>query len=193
MTTTNIKDKLPTYKASDCVWDKISGHLDYLDKESGSNQLIEKLPGYTAPNLFDSIITRKKKKTNYLSLVKIAASIIIMIGTTLTYSYFQTQPKSTITYSYEQQIPTNGDQLFNIEIQSTEFTTLLAIKCKTSPNICGNKEYEDLYSRLKEIEREEKILKSALEEYNDPNIENHLIRITNDKLKIEKYLLNLFS
>jgi hypothetical protein len=54
-------------------------------------------------------------------------------------------------------------------------------------------DYKELQKQLDDIAIEENALKQALEQYNSPELVSHLVRLTNDKIKLEKYILELFS
>lgn len=188
----NIKDRLPIYSSPDSIWDKIEHQLNVLDKEDINKKFVEILPTYSAPNGFEEIMPLKRSKPFIFNLIQIAASIILIIGLTFVYKQFKNKASVEITHSIEYNVVAslNGSsQQYAID---SDFDTILEQKCKANPNICELKEFDDLFAQLKDIEIEEHELKKAFEQFKTPDIENYIIKITNDKIKLEKYILQLF-
>jgi tetrahydromethanopterin S-methyltransferase subunit G len=185
----NIKDKLPTHKAPASMWDRIEQQLDALNKEVLNISIASKLPNYTAPSLFDRIVPPAKTKNISLIWLQLAASIILLVGLGFGFKQFKNRTKTQITYTVENN--TNKTIKSEIELSNidADFNEVLSYNCQTKPKVCQMPDYKELQKQLEDIEREEQNLK----QYKSPEIEMHLIRITNDKLKIENYILNLFS
>jgi len=188
----NIKDKLPTYHAPTGIWNKIEEQLDILDQEQVSKSTSKKLPIYQAPDIFKNIAPQPKKRIISFTAVRVAASVILIIGLSIGFKQFRNRVNTQITHTIEAS-ENNISRMDESLAFDSDFMAVLGEKCKTSPKVCEKSEYEELFAQLKEIEHEEEQLKEALKQFKSPEIESHLVRITNDKIKLENYILKLFS
>ncbi|MBI9069138.1 MAG: hypothetical protein JEZ09_17715 [Salinivirgaceae bacterium] len=189
----DIKNKLPKHIAPDCVWTKIATHLDYLDNQNNNSRLATKLPTHTAPDIFAKIQVEKRSKTKFISYRNAAAAILILVSTSIGITTYLVKNNANIAHTIEMEPEsTTNTNIFNFQT-SNEFSYILSQSCNAQPEVCNKPEYENLQKQLNDIEKEIETLKQALSTYKDPNLEKHLVRLINDKVKLEKYLLNLFS
>jgi hypothetical protein len=189
--TNKLKEKLPTYTSPEGLWAKIDSQLNEFDAADVDKNIINKLPTYVAPTVFDII----SPKTFSLSLnwIYAAASIVLLLGFGFGFKHLQNKPSTQISYRLDTNTPRileTENMLLTID---TEFSALLNYNCKTQPKVCEMPDYKELQKQLDDIAIEENALKQALEQYNSPELVSHLVRLTNDKIKLEKYILELFS
>ncbi len=189
----NIKDRLPKYEAPKELWTKIEMQLNNLENEKPNAQLAAKLPQYKAPDIFKAGEPIKETKSFTFYALRIAAGIILILALGFGLKQFNNRTKTQISYSFEKEAISDTLTAVDFTSNDSDFKTLLHQKCTTNPGVCEQRDYEELYSQLKDIENEQKVLLQALKQYKSPEIESHLIRITNDKIKIENYILKLFS
>lgn len=186
-----LKEKLPTYKAPEGLWTKIEAQLNMFDAADANKKMIAKLPTYVAPNVFDKIAP--KTFTLSLNWFYAAASIVLLLGFGFGFKYLQNKPSTQISYRLDTHTPRlveTESMLLNVD---TDFSALLNYNCQTQPKVCEMPDYKELQKQLDDITVEENALKQALEHYNSPELVSHLVRLTNDKIKLEKYILELFS
>lgn len=188
----HIRDILPQHHAPKDSWSIIVDFLDSIEKQPSDN-IKSKLPEYNAPDIFGKIETEIKPTRKLNPILKVAASITILLTLAFLLNQYTNLWSLRVTHSVEKsEKPVKFTNDFTIET-SSEITNILAQQCKIKPQVCSKPEYNTLQKQLAEIENEINELKEALSTYNDPNLEKHLIRLANDKVKIETYLLKLFS
>ncbi len=189
----NIKNILPTHKAPEGMWDKIEEQLDFLDEEKIDKKIKAKLPSYHAPEIFENIAPPPKAKMILFYLTRVAAVAVIVIGFTFGFKQVRNKAHIEISHSFEQNTKQNTIEHTDLFLLDNEFKDILSQICKTKPGVCEKKEYEELYAQLKDIENETIKLQEVLKQFKSPDIQSHLVRLTNDKIKLENYILNLFS
>jgi hypothetical protein len=189
-----MRNKLPKYTVPEHCWKNIETILDALETNCKQEPLVGKLPKYSAPNLLEVDI-EKAPPFVLKAMVKWSAAAILLLSIGVASIHLSTAffKISTIAYSTE---ALEGKQkegaLFNIEDQGN-VEAMLAQACRRNPSVCENEEFQRLKQELQTINQEIGILEIEYEKYSDAQIQKHLIRITNDKLKIEQFLYKLIK
>ncbi len=188
----NIKEKLPVYTAPVSLWGKIEEQLNILDNEQVNNNIKTKLPLYHAPDIFENISPPTKAKVISFYFTRVAASIILVIGLTFGFKQIRNKAHIEISHTIEQNSENLIVESIDIDFLNSEFKNILSQNCKIKPKVCNQSDYVELINQMKDIENETIKLQEILKQFKSADIENYLVRLTNDKLKIENYILKLF-
>ncbi len=191
--------ELPEMEANDAIWDNIlaksSVNIDYKEKNKENlNNAINDLPDLNAPdeawNKISQTVVKKKSlpiRKLYLSISAAAAVLAITFIVLKNTDIFQ---EGKIEYSTEiifvddeADIQSSGDDKIN---------DYLSHNCKNLPLVCENPKFKDLNLQLNELETEENKLRKVIEQNNEPQLKKYLYRIENDKVGIQKELMQMF-
>lgn len=189
---TTLKERLPIHPSPNDIWQKIDQHLDSLENENIDSNVVMIMPIYRAPDIFEQIKPKKRVRSISFITLKIAASIILILALPFTFKHIKNKARITVIHTVENQYKKPSITITQTTIDA-DFKAILNQKCQTNPNICQLKEFDELFTKLNEIELEERELKKAYEQFKSTEIESHILRILTDKIKIESYILQLFS
>lgn len=187
-----LSHKLPKYSPNDNIWDKIEN--DLIESEKSENTFLDrKLPKYSAPEEIWDKIDVETQKTNYrignFFLIKTAAVILLLIGLGAVLQIVNNESRIYEIRIHEQ---VGKEDVVDKEKINIGFSNLLAENCTLQPEICTKSDFLELKKQFGQLEKEESHLKEQLELYNDNQLKGYLNKISNEKLKIEKYMLNMF-
>lgn len=194
-----ISQKLPTYTPNERVWKKIEDKLGTNSKNANSDLLRNKLPQYNAPNKvwknIESTLQRNSKRKILFYSTKIAAAFILLVGITFIIKSHLSNNFNNYKISYDVAYTSDSEKTLipNFNDNSVELNRILADKCKHSPKICNNENFIELNDILNKLVVEKNSLNNQFKKFKDPEIKNSLIKIENEKVKIEKYMLEVFN
>ena len=159
----NLSNKLPRYTPNDRVWNNIENELDSVNKSL--NEIGNKLPQYKAPeriwNKIEVQLQRNNKKKIYFNYVKVAAVILLLIGTTTLFRFYKLKNLTNYKIFYETAIIPDSSKETNMDFNfiKTDNSQLLAEQCKSNPIICNDKNYLELHELYQNLILEEERLK----------------------------------
>lgn len=186
---------LPKYRLPDAdLWNKIGHRLD------NSPEIFSELPSFKAPeviwnNLEQKLneIDQKNKNTRTLFLkFSVAASIAAIIALGVWRFYPWRNTNETLTHSVEILINDENNEDTDDKMLS-DLNTLLAQNCKSNPVVCSTKSFKNLEKTLNEIDKEYGDLKKEIQKSNDNQLYKYLYRLENERVSIQKELLQMFN
>lgn len=195
----NIFQKLPTYTPNKSVWRNIEDKLDTHNINTNPDLFKNKLPQYNAPdrvwkNIESTLQKNNKRKILFYS-TKIAASFILIIGITFIIKSYLSNNFNDYNILYEIEYTSDSEGIMGLDFidNSIELNKILADKCEYSPKICNNENFIELKDIFNKLVVEKNSLKNQFKKFKDPKTITSLIKIENEMVNIEKYMLEMFN
>lgn len=194
-------EQLPQFKADDRIWDKVVEQLDNEEGEQNPEILkrsINQLPSFRAgENIWNNIekeLDGKSSAANKFYFLKIAASLILLIGIGILINNMFTSntQKDNITFSQEA-VSDNTTDLSSTALEM-ELNDLIKQQCRIQPDICMNPVFNELKEELSGLTRSlEQVKTLSKNSANDPETYKYILRIQKEKAAISKKLLQFFN
>lgn len=192
-------EQLPEFKADARIWDKIEEELNKEEYEKNSDTLkqsIRQLILFKADESIWHTIEKELDSKSYAAgkfyFLKIAASVILVLGSGVLITKMVTAEKEGITFSQET-IPDNEIDIYSSELEK-EMNDLIRQQCRIQPDICKNPVFTELNEELSGLtESLSRIKTLARNSDNDAEIYKYILRIQKERAEISKKLLHFFN
>lgn len=183
--------ELPKNKVPDMVWGRIEDEL----LNNSLQKTINELPTFAAPkkiwnDIDNNLVPALKNKIRFYSntYVRIAASILLIIGIGFLFYNNMKQSDYKLTYSIEK----NYDEIIFNPVSESINTNYIAGNCQKLPEICETPVFKELNSQLSELITEKDKLEKIMENNPDPQLMKFYYKLENKKVSIEKEIIKLF-
>ncbi|MBN2520902.1 MAG: hypothetical protein JXB17_10385 [Bacteroidales bacterium] len=188
-------DQLPAYKAPDKIWGNIAKRMDNMN--APLQRAIQDLPVFKVPekiwNTIEEGLEKEGGKKVFLfqkQVIRIAASIIVLLAIGYLVKYFIVPPDKDLIYSVEiVEDDTGIDFMPTVDTGSSD---IILSNCKKNPEVCESPLFIELENQLKELKAEQEKLQKILKGNPDPQLIKFLYRMENDRVEIEKKIIKMF-
>ncbi len=192
---------LPQFRADARIWEKIEEQLESEISERKIEVLkkaIDQLPSFKADNkTWDEIekeLDNKFKPANNFYFLKIAASLIVVIGMSILINniFIKNSQKEFISFSQET-VSDNKTDIASLELEK-ELDNFIQKQCQVQPDVCKRPEVADLTAQLSDLSKSLDELKIMMENSaDDPETYKYMLRIQKERAGISKKLLQYFN
>ncbi len=158
---------LPVYKAKDTIWNEIDKNLNNSSKEKG------------------------QKLRLFYKISKIAAVLILLIGVTFFFKNVLIK-RDTEAVFYTTETVMKPQELNTEDGAYNNLGKLIRLHCSTTPTVCKKDEFIELNSMLTDLEKEEENLIKVSKKSSTQDLTKFLSRISNQKIEIQKEILQMF-
>ncbi len=133
---------------------------------------------------------KQQSKKFYLSLLKVAAVFVLLVGGGLIYRLIvNSNEKDTISYSIE---IIDDNTILQMPLNSEGDDHIQAI-CLNNPVVCSTPEFIELNKQIEDIEKELENISNILLQNNDPQIQRYYYQLENEKVEIEKKIIRVIN
>lgn len=182
-----LAGKLPSYIPKDSTWNSIENHLKTTNP-------LQQLPTHSPlPEVWDKIAKKQsnQKTFSFYNWLKVAASVIVILGITYTLKLLNNSVDSDsgLVYS-EVWISPIQPEMWDLESDQT-IKTLIEKKESENPFLLKSSEYLELKSEFENLVVSKRAILEELTPYND-NVELELL-LTKIELEKNSLVRNLIS
>jgi hypothetical protein len=184
---------LPDYAFdSDQIWKNIDDSLHekqfFINKEYPEYDL----PKDIWPEINKALDVNRTKKV-YFSIVRVAASIAILISIGLVFNKQFSNKSKNSYYIYSSEIIDNQNEL-NEELPiGTTGVDRIRIICANNPDACSTPLLKELSRQIDDISAEMKNLSEKFNENKDPQILRYYYLLENQKVEIELQMIKIIN
>ncbi|MBN1117657.1 MAG: hypothetical protein JXA77_10660 [Bacteroidales bacterium] len=187
-----IRD-LPEFKLpKEEVWANIDKVLSSEEEVSDKTLPEFKLPRDIWPGIEQKLNSRQIRiKTQVV--FRVAAAIIILVGSTLLIReyLYRNKPESIISYSTE--VVDEADFLgYDFSSNSNGDKHIQAI-CKNNPGACSSELFIRLSKQINDISSEMDKISEMIKENNDPQLKRYYYQLENQKVEIELQMIKIIN
>ena len=194
-------EQLPEFKADASIWDNIEYRLNNEANEKNYEALKQSLNQLTSFKADESIWNKIEKEldsksdtVNKFHFLKIAASVIIVIGLGILINKILTRnsEKEFIAFSQET-IADNEIEVYSPELEK-EMNELIRQQCLIQPDICMNPVFTELNKELSDLTKSlDEIKMLSKNSTSDPETNKYVLRIQKERAEVSKKLLHFFN
>lgn len=188
----NVKDRLPIHEAPEFIWNNIEEHFKNREHDIVLAADFTNLPVHEPEEaVWIGIEQKLKKQRKVFHLkpaiyIKVASTILIVVGISVLFTMLIKTSKYTVYYSSETKEPsTTFEQL----IETDDLSNLIKSTCIQKPAICQNEFFIELKNELKALESEKIKIEQAYLKNNTNQLLTYLQYIEDQKVEIQKKIL----
>lgn len=191
-----LRGRMPEYDAPKGIWKNIESTLNKMSYENAIGCLPEHpLPIDIWPGIEKELNKTKKVKPKkiYLSLLKVAAILIVVVGSSLAIRAIINQNEKRGTISYSVEMIDVGEISNEVNSPGLDKDEHIQTICRNNPIVCSTPQFVELNSQIEDVDKELENIATFLKKDNDPQLQRYYYQLENEKLSIEKKIIKMIN